>query len=161
MLNIQWRSLEPYGLNIRVIYIHHNNTVYCSAGTWMGQMCVCTCAVVCLFLSPYTVYSQKTATFFCTAWCLNQESPYYYLEKYKSALEVSFQLGNSIWKCQSQLSIDVGVCFFTWTWLHLDKWIHTVVFQQIIQQHFLNYNPKSEKVGTVWKTQIKKESSDF
>ncbi len=24
-----------------------------------------------------------------------------------------------------------------------------------------NYNPKSEKVGTVWKTQIKKESSDF
>ncbi len=30
-------------------------------------------------------------------------------------------------------------------------------------QYFLNlkYNPKSEKVGTVWKTQIKKESSDF
>ncbi len=26
---------------------------------------------------------------------------------------------------------------------------------------FKNYNPKSEKVGTVWKTQIKKESSDF
>ncbi len=26
---------------------------------------------------------------------------------------------------------------------------------------FLIYNPKSEKVGTVWKTQIKKESSDF
>ncbi len=26
---------------------------------------------------------------------------------------------------------------------------------------FLLYNPKSEKVGTVWKTQIKKESSDF
>ncbi len=25
----------------------------------------------------------------------------------------------------------------------------------------LYYNPKSEKVGTVWKTQIKKESSDF
>ncbi len=25
----------------------------------------------------------------------------------------------------------------------------------------LLYNPKSEKVGTVWKTQIKKESSDF
>ncbi len=24
-----------------------------------------------------------------------------------------------------------------------------------------SYNPKSEKVGTVWKTQIKKESSDF
>ncbi len=23
------------------------------------------------------------------------------------------------------------------------------------------YNPKSEKVGTVWKTRIKKESSDF
>ncbi len=23
------------------------------------------------------------------------------------------------------------------------------------------YNPKSEKVGTVWKTQIKKVSSDF
>ncbi len=23
------------------------------------------------------------------------------------------------------------------------------------------YNPKSEKVGTVWKMQIKKESSDF
>ncbi len=23
------------------------------------------------------------------------------------------------------------------------------------------YNPKSEKVGTLWKTQIKKESSDF
>ncbi len=28
------------------------------------------------------------------------------------------------------------------------------------QLHF-KYNPKSEKVGTVWKTQIKKESSDF
>ncbi len=26
---------------------------------------------------------------------------------------------------------------------------------------FKSYNPKSEKVGTVWKTQIKKESSDF
>ncbi len=26
---------------------------------------------------------------------------------------------------------------------------------------FFNYKPKSEKVGTVWKTQIKKESSDF
>ncbi len=25
----------------------------------------------------------------------------------------------------------------------------------------IKYNPKSEKVGTVWKTQIKKESSDF
>ncbi len=25
----------------------------------------------------------------------------------------------------------------------------------------VTYNPKSEKVGTVWKTQIKKESSDF
>ncbi len=25
----------------------------------------------------------------------------------------------------------------------------------------MKYNPKSEKVGTVWKTQIKKESSDF
>ncbi len=25
----------------------------------------------------------------------------------------------------------------------------------------LKYNPKSEKVGTVWKTQMKKESSDF
>ncbi len=31
------------------------------------------------------------------------------------------------------------------------------------QEKVLNYyyNPKSEKVGTVWKTQIKKESSDF
>ncbi len=28
-------------------------------------------------------------------------------------------------------------------------------------QLYHNYNPKSEKVGTVWKTQIKKESSDF
>ncbi len=27
--------------------------------------------------------------------------------------------------------------------------------------HINKYNPKSEKVGTVWKTQIKKESSDF
>ncbi len=26
---------------------------------------------------------------------------------------------------------------------------------------FFIYNPKSEKVGIVWKTQIKKESSDF
>ncbi len=26
---------------------------------------------------------------------------------------------------------------------------------------FSLYNPKSEKVGTVWKTQIKKESSDL
>ncbi len=30
------------------------------------------------------------------------------------------------------------------------KWIHHIL-----------YNPKSEKFGTVWKTQIKKESSDF
>ncbi len=28
-------------------------------------------------------------------------------------------------------------------------------------KRFVFYNPKSEKVGTVWKTQIKKESSDF
>ncbi len=27
--------------------------------------------------------------------------------------------------------------------------------------NYYYYNPKSEKVGTVWKTQIKKESSDF
>ncbi len=37
---------------------------------------------------------------------------------------------------------------------------------KIVKQHGLTseddfYNPKSEKVGTVWKTQIKKESSDF
>ncbi len=33
----------------------------------------------------------------------------------------------------------------------------------ISQERFVYflYNPKSEKVGTVWKTQIKKESSDF
>ncbi len=34
----------------------------------------------------------------------------------------------------------------------------------IIEEVYLSlyiYNPKSEKVGTVWKTQIKKESSDF
>ncbi len=34
----------------------------------------------------------------------------------------------------------------------LGDWNHIVCFY---------YNPKSEKVGTVWKTQIKKESSDF
>ncbi len=34
------------------------------------------------------------------------------------------------------------------------KPVNTVIFVFI-------YNPKSEKVGTVWKTQIKKESSDF
>ncbi len=34
---------------------------------------------------------------------------------------------------------------------------------QTVQGELLTemYNPKSEKVGTVWKTQIKKESSDF
>ncbi len=31
----------------------------------------------------------------------------------------------------------------------------------MFQQMWPKYNPKSEKVGTVWKTQIKKESSDF
>ncbi len=31
----------------------------------------------------------------------------------------------------------------------------------ILEKCVINYNPKSEKVGTVWKTQIKKESSDF
>ena len=30
-----------------------------------------------------------------------------------------------------------------------------------IGPHYILYNPKSEKVGTVWKMQIKKESSDF
>ncbi len=30
-----------------------------------------------------------------------------------------------------------------------------------LERHEGKYNPKSEKVGTVWKTQIKKESSDF
>ncbi len=30
-----------------------------------------------------------------------------------------------------------------------------------LKTNISNYNPKSEKVGTVWKTQIKKESSDF
>ncbi len=30
-----------------------------------------------------------------------------------------------------------------------------------VQKVRVLYNPKSEKVGTVWKTQIKKESSDF
>ncbi len=29
------------------------------------------------------------------------------------------------------------------------------------ENDLISYNPKSEKVGTVWKTQIKKESSDF
>ncbi len=33
--------------------------------------------------------------------------------------------------------------------------------QNVFMEHDLYYNPKSEKVGTVWKTQIKKESSDF
>ncbi len=32
---------------------------------------------------------------------------------------------------------------------------------EIIGNNVYIYNPKSEKVGTVWKTQIKKESSDF
>ncbi len=31
----------------------------------------------------------------------------------------------------------------------------------VVWQQCSIYNPKSEKVGTVWKTQIKKESSDF
>ncbi len=35
--------------------------------------------------------------------------------------------------------------------------IHVVGFDDLTSL----YNPKSEKVGTVWKTQIKKESSDF
>ncbi len=36
------------------------------------------------------------------------------------------------------------------------------IFLFISQQKCMHiYNPKSEKVGTVWKTQIKKESSDF
>ncbi len=36
--------------------------------------------------------------------------------------------------------------------------IYVSKYEQI---YCVMYNPKSEKVGTVWKTQIKKESSDF
>ncbi len=39
-------------------------------------------------------------------------------------------------------------------------WIYYIILY-IILYYILYYNPKSEKVGTVWKTQIKKESSDF
>ncbi len=40
--------------------------------------------------------------------------------------------------------------------------VHCVIFRMIYRQKCnIIYNPKSEKVGTVWKTQIKKESSDF
>ncbi len=44
------------------------------------------------------------------------------------------------------------------------KYIHANTckyFQNIYCMCVSLYNPKSEKVGTVWKTQIKKESSDF
>ncbi len=44
--------------------------------------------------------------------------------------------------------------------VHLSDPITVCELQQA-ELAILNYNPKSEKVGTVWKTQIKKESSDF
>ncbi len=39
--------------------------------------------------------------------------------------------------------------------------INYIVFIYLFILRSTFYNPKSEKVGTVWKTQIKKESSDF
>ncbi len=41
----------------------------------------------------------------------------------------------------------------------LDFFTRFIYFNTVVGMLF--YNPKSEKVGTVWKTQIKKESSDF
>ncbi len=50
----------------------------------------------------------------------------------------------------SALSCSTGV------WSDLGKEGKDKLFRAMTK-----YNPKSEKVGTVWKTQIKKESSDF
>ncbi len=43
---------------------------------------------------------------------------------------------------------------------YADSTLYVILFIFIFYLNFI-YNPKSEKVGTVWKTQIKKESSDF
>ncbi len=44
----------------------------------------------------------------------------------------------------------------------IQVYLYSAFYDTIVAKHFTgNYNPKSEKVGTVWKTQIKKESSDF
>ncbi len=40
-------------------------------------------------------------------------------------------------------------------------WMLGVTWQTTVNKTHRTYNPKSEKVGTIWKTQIKKESSDF
>ncbi len=40
-------------------------------------------------------------------------------------------------------------------------WEYAIKTHCILHCDTKKYNPKSEKVGTVWKTQIKKESSDF
>ncbi len=55
---------------------------------------------------------------------------------------------------------------FVWVSFWLEELPIWWVFDQIkcLSYTFITdmkYNPKSEKVGTVWKTQIKKESSDF
>ncbi len=46
--------------------------------------------------------------------------------------------------------------------LNFNFWMNYAFILNYIQNSLWKiYNPKSEKVGTVWKTQIKKESSDF
>ncbi len=47
-----------------------------------------------------------------------------------------------------------GIHYIPWDPISLYIYIYIIIYIYI-------YNPKSEKVGTVWKTQIKKESSDF
>ncbi len=54
------------------------------------------------------------------------------------------------------------VLFWTSIYIHLhSQKLYLTPFLKVSLLQFINYNPKSEKVGTVWKTQIKKESSDF
>ncbi len=49
------------------------------------------------------------------------------------------------------------VLIFVETMIHFFQYF---IDESEVQKNSI-YNPKSEKVGTVWKTQIKKESSDF
>ncbi len=66
-----------------------------------------------------------------------------------------------------KLIINCAKCFILTVNLQIgltrsDLWnSQCTEFPQISIVTMTTYNPKSEKVGTVWKTQIKKESSHF
>ncbi len=58
--------------------------------------------------------------------------------------------------------INVENIFFSLGFFNEQIFFKNNLFMSLLSlSNIILYNRKSEKVGTVWKTQIKKESSDF